>query len=231
MYYCFKQRYTMSVILSLSEVTKDYGSKKSPIRALGPVDIEIQDGSFNVIVGKSGSGKSTMLNLMSGLDTATSGHIKSFNGDITKAKSKDLANYRSQNGVIFQFYNLLPNLNTIENILMGNLASGKKADTKEALSLLEKFGLLHREKANVKTLSGGEKQRVAICRALVNNPKILFCDEPTGALDTANEEAVKEILIELNKEGLTIVMVTHNEDFVNLGSQVIKVKDGLAQIN
>jgi putative ABC transport system ATP-binding protein len=221
----------MQTMLSLSEVTKDYGSKKNPIRALGPVTLEIEAGSFNIIIGKSGSGKSTLLNLMSGLDTPTTGFIKSFDGDITKAKSNKLARYRSNNGVIFQFYNLLANLNTLENILMGNMASGQKPNKEKAHELLERFNLTHRTNANVQTLSGGEKQRVAICRALVNDPKILFCDEPTGALDTANEEAVKNILVELNKEGLTIVMVTHNEEFLSLGSKVIKVKDGLAEIN
>jgi putative ABC transport system ATP-binding protein len=217
-------------LISATNLSKLYGTKKDPIRALGPVNLNIAQGSFTVILGRSGSGKSTLLNLMAGLDKLSEGVLQVGNDDLTRINSTKLARYRSKIGIIFQFYNLLPNLNTVENVMMGNWAGGKKGNKQEAIDLLVKFGLEHRINSNVKTLSGGEKQRVAIARALVGNPEILFCDEPTGALDTVNEEQVKHILDDLNKkDGLTIVMVTHNPDFAQLADTVIKMKDGIVE--
>ena len=214
-------------LISATNLTKVYGTRKDPIKALGPVTLSINQGSFTVILGRSGSGKSTLLNLMAGLDKLSDGVLSVGDDDLTRINSNKLAKYRSKIGIIFQFYNLLPNLNTIENVMMGNWAGGKKGNKQEAIDLLSKFGLEHRINSNVKTLSGGEKQRVAICRALIGKPEILFCDEPTGALDTTNEDQVKEILNDLNKkDGLTIVMVTHNPDFAVLADTVIKMKDG-----
>jgi putative ABC transport system ATP-binding protein len=216
----------MSSLISLQGVTKVYGTPKHPIKALGPVDLEIEEGSFTVILGRSGSGKSTLLNLIAGLDKATKGTVKALGQDLSKARSGKLARYRSETGIIFQFYNLLPNLNTLENILMGQWAAGKRADKEYAYELMKKFGIEHRAKANVKTLSGGEKQRVAICRALISKPKILFCDEPTGALDSQNEQQVKEILDQLHEEGLTIVLVTHAQEFSDIADCVLNMQDG-----
>lgn len=219
----------MPAFISVKEVSKFYGTRKNPIKALGPIDLEIHKGDFAVILGRSGSGKSTLLNLMAGLDKVTSGELVVGVDDLSKIKPQSMAKYRSKIGVIFQFYNLLPNLNTIENVMMGGWAGGKKVDTKKAENLLKKFGLEHRLNADVKTLSGGEKQRVAICRSLIGDPEILFCDEPTGALDTTNEDQVRAILADLNKEGLTIVMVTHNPDFASIATKVVRMKDGLIQ--
>lgn len=217
-------------LIAGANLTKTYGSKKNPIKALGPVSFEIQDGSFTVILGRSGSGKSTLLNLMAGLDKLTDGNLRVGEDDLTKINSIKLAKYRSKIGIIFQFYNLLPNLDTLENVMMGSWAGGKTGNKQEAVDLLTRFGLEHRIHSNVKTLSGGEKQRVAICRALVGGPEILFCDEPTGALDSVNEDQVKDILNDLNKkDGLTIVMVTHNPEFAELADTVIKMKDGAIQ--
>lgn len=216
-------------LIQCRELTKFYGTKKQPIKALGPVDFTINNGSYTVILGKSGSGKSTLLNLLAGLDKPTSGSILIENKDISKLSQKRLARYRSEIGIIFQFYNLLPNLNTIENVLMGGWAGGSKPQYKKAQELLDNLGIGHREKANITTLSGGEKQRVAIARSLISDPQILFCDEPTGALDTKNEAQVKEILDFLNQQGITIIMVTHNEEFVNDADQVIFLQDGLIQ--
>jgi putative ABC transport system ATP-binding protein len=137
-----------------------------------------------------------------------------------------LAKYRSAVGIIFQFYNLLPNLNTIENILMDEWVGGGWPTEAEAIELSEKFNLKPGQKANARTLSGGEKQRVAICRALLGKPKILFCDEPTGALDSQNEEQVKQILVDLNKAGMTVVMVTHNQLFAEIAIQIVSMQDG-----
>lgn len=213
-------------LIAARGLVKDYGTKKNPTRALGPVDIDIPQGSYTVILGKSGSGKSTLLNLIAGLDKPSAGQIIVNEKDIAKLSQKRLARYRSEIGIIFQFYNLLPNLSTIENVMMGGWAGGSNPKNEKAKELLTNLGLEHRVKANIKTLSGGEKQRVAIARALINDPHILFCDEPTGALDSKNEMQVKEILDFLNEQGITIVMVTHNEEFVKKADQVIFLQDG-----
>lgn len=217
----------MSAIISAKNLTKSYGKGADIFRALGPVDLEIEEGSFTVIVGKSGSGKSTLLNLMAGLDAVSGGSLNVQGNDLEKTSSKQLALFRKQIGIIFQFYNLLPNLNTLENVMISSMLKDGKGSKKEAIELLERFNLGHRISTNIKVLSGGEKQRVAICRALVSEPKILFCDEPTGALDTANEILVRDILVDLHKKGMTIVMVTHNTDFAHLADTVIEMKDGI----
>jgi putative ABC transport system ATP-binding protein len=217
----------MSTQISIQKVSKFYGTKQNPIKAVGPVDLEIEKGSYTLILGRSGSGKSTLLNLMSGLDKPSEGRLVVGQDELNKYNGKELAKYRSSIGIIFQFYNLLPNLNTLENVMMGGWAGGNDITKEEALSLLEKLGLSHRTKADVKTLSGGEKQRVAIARALTGNPEILFCDEPTGALDSASEIEVQKVLQDLNKnEGKTIVMVSHNPDFQNFADKIVYMKDG-----
>jgi putative ABC transport system ATP-binding protein len=213
-------------ILAAVQMTKVYGTRNNPIPVLTPINLEIPKGSFTVILGRSGSGKSTLLNLLAGLDTPTKGHIE-FEGRQLSRKSNDLAKYRSSLGIIFQFYNLLPNLNTIENVLMGGWAGNTHPSPTQARNLLKQLGLEHRTNADVKTLSGGEKQRVAIARALIGNPQILFCDEPTGALDTKSELEVQHILQELHtKEGKTIVLVTHNPEFQKIATQTVQMKDG-----
>jgi putative ABC transport system ATP-binding protein len=219
----------MAILVTATNLKKSYGKGKNAVHALGPIDFTIVEGSFTVILGKSGSGKSTLLNLLSGLDKASEGTLVVAGDSLTTMNSSNLAKYRKKIGLIFQFYNLLPNLSTLENIMISSWLKGVPASKSDAVSLLKQFGLEHRINSNIKTLSGGEKQRVAICRSLINKPEILFCDEPTGALDTANEQIVKDILIKLNKEGMTIVMVTHNEEFVTLADKVITMKDGLIQ--
>jgi putative ABC transport system ATP-binding protein len=212
--------------IQITKVSKFYGTKKDLVKAVGPVSLDIEKGSLTVILGRSGSGKSTLLNLMAGLDKVSEGTLKVGSDEISQISSGNLAKYRSKIGIIFQFYNLLPNLNTLENVMMGGWAGGKKIEEQKAIDLLKQFGLEHRIRADVKTLSGGEKQRVAIARSLVGDPEILFCDEPTGALDTASENQVRDILVDLNKKGLTIVMVTHNPDFAQIADKVVNMKDG-----
>jgi ABC-type lipoprotein export system ATPase subunit len=214
-------------LIVANNITKNYGSKANPILAVGPVSLEILKGEFVVVLGRSGSGKSTLLNLLAGLDKISSGQLTVGDDNLAQSSSNNLAKYRAKIGVIFQSYNLLPNLNTIENVMMGSMVSNKGIDIMHARDLLKKFGLEHRENANIKTLSGGEKQRVAICRSLIGSPEILFCDEPTGALDTQNENQVKDIIKDLHNNGLTIFMVTHNTEFASVADRTIQMKDGV----
>lgn len=215
------------MLIQLKNVTKTFGTKKNPTTALKDIDLDIEQGSFSLILGRSGSGKSTLLSLLAGLDKVTSGQIIINGQDLSTAKSGKLAQYRSSIGIIFQAYNLLPNLNVVENIQMGCWASGKTPDDNYVNELLTQFGLTHRQNANIKTLSGGEKQRVAIARSLIGRPSILFCDEPTGALDRQNEAQVTEILQKLHQSGLTIIMVTHNPEFKSIATDLITIEDGI----
>lgn len=214
-------------IIEAKNITRTFGSGQSKTHALGPVSFEIKSGEFVIILGRSGSGKSTLLNLLCGLDTASSGSLFVQGKNLSQLKQKQLASYRSEIGIIFQSYNLLPNLNTVENVLLGAWAGGKKATKEDAEGLLKKVNLEHRIQSNVKNLSGGEKQRVSIARSLIGQPDIVFCDEPTGALDSHNEEVVVDILKQLNQEGKTIVMVTHNQDFIQLADRVLYLEDGV----
>jgi putative ABC transport system ATP-binding protein len=216
----------MAILITAKNLTKYYGKGKSKVHAVGPIDFTIVEGSFTIILGKSGSGKSTLLNLLSGLDKVSDGTLTVAGQALNTLNSSRLAKYRRKIGLIFQFYNLMPNLSTLENVMISGWLKGVSIHKKDVVDLLTQFGLEHRIHSNIKTLSGGEKQRVAICRSLITKPEILFCDEPTGALDTANEQIVKDILVKLNKQGMTIVMVTHNEEFIPLADKVITMKDG-----
>jgi putative ABC transport system ATP-binding protein len=225
----FIYNYFMSVsqnVIELKNVIRRFGTQSNPIYTFGPIDLEIPKGSFTLILGRSGSGKSTLLNLISGLDKITSGSLKAHDKELSKVGANHLAKYRSSNGIIFQSYHLLPNLNTYENVMVGGLAGGKNIDKKDIESALERVGMSHRKNTNVKTLSGGEKQRVAIARVLATNPEILFCDEPTGALDSQNELEVMNLLKDLHNQGQTIVVVSHNADFEKLATKIIKMQDG-----
>jgi putative ABC transport system ATP-binding protein len=216
----------MSTIISAHQLTKTYGKGKDAFCALGPLDFTIEKGSFTVIIGKSGSGKSTLLNLLAGLDSITSGRLNIQNTALEKTSSKKLSQYRKKIGIIFQFYNLLPNLTAYENIAISAQVRGIHTSKPDIETLLDQFGLSHRAKSPIPVLSGGEKQRVAICRALIAKPEILFCDEPTGALDSTNEGMVRDILQDLHKKGMTIIMVTHNDEFTKLADTVFEMHDG-----
>ena len=206
---------------------KTYGTGEGAVNALCNVDLRIEDGEFVAIVGKSGSGKSTLLNLLGGLDSETSGRVLYNDVDITKLGEPALADFRLRKiGFVFQFYDLLPELTAEENIMLpAQLAKNKSADIS---ALVERLGLTDRMKHYPSQLSGGQQQRTAIARALINNPDVLLCDEPTGNLDQKTGDDVMELLLQLNKtEKRTIVIVTHNPEIAARCERTIEISDGV----
>lgn len=206
---------------------KTYGTGEGAVNALCNVDLTIEDGEFVAIVGKSGSGKSTLLNLLGGLDSVTSGRVLYNDADITKLGEPALADFRLRKiGFVFQFYDLLPELTAEENIMLPvQLAKNKSADIS---ALVERLGLTDRMKHYPSQLSGGQQQRAAIARALINNPDVLLCDEPTGNLDQKTGDEVMELLLQLNKtEKRTIVIVTHNPEIAARCERTIEISDGV----
>lgn len=206
---------------------KTYGTGEGTVNALCNVNLTIEDGEFVAIVGKSGSGKSTLLNLLGGLDSVTSGRVLYNDVDITKLGEPALADFRLRKiGFVFQFYDLLPELTAEENIMLpAQLAKNKSADIS---ALVERLGLTDRMKHYPSQLSGGQQQRAAIARALINNPDVLLCDEPTGNLDQKTGGDVMELLLKLNKtEKRTIVIVTHNPEISARCERTIEILDGV----
>lgn len=216
----FDERYMGT--LTVSHVSKFYG-ENNDIKALNDVSLQLFMGEFVVILGASGSGKSTLLNLIGGMDTVSEGSINIAGVDITGLSEKMFASYRREVvGFIFQFYNLMPNLTALENVEISELPGGMKA-----IDALKAVGLENRKNNFPSELSGGEQQRVSIARALVKNPKILLCDEPTGAMDSKTSKKVLELLKDINKnKDKIIVMVTHNSAIAEVADRVIKISDG-----
>ncbi|QVK16798.1 ABC transporter ATP-binding protein [Mycoplasmatota bacterium] len=212
-------------MIKVKNVKKVYQTGVVETHALRDVSLEIQDGEFVVILGPSGSGKSTLLNVISGLDSVTSGEIEVDGEMITDMKDKTLTNFRRRKlGFIFQSYNLLSNLNVYENIEVGRNLSENPLSIDE---LLEKIGMTDQIDKYPYQLSGGQQQRVSIARALAKNPSILFCDEPTGALDEETGKQVLDVLQQLNKDlKTTIVIVTHNIAIKEIADKVIHMKSG-----
>ena len=205
---------------------KTYGTGEGAVNAICNVDLTIEDGELVAIVGKSGSGKSTLLNLLGGLDSETSGRVLYNDVDITKLGEPALADFRLRKiGFVFQFYDLLPELTAEENIMLpAQLAKNNPADIS---ALVERLGLTDRMKHYPSQLSGGQQQRAAIARALINNPDVLLCDEPTGNLDQKTGDDVMELLLQLNKtEKRTIVIVTHNPEIAARCERTIEISDG-----
>lgn len=221
--------------LCANDVCKEYKIGKTAIHVLRGINLEVREGEILIILGASGAGKSTLLHLLGILDTPTSGHI-SFRGEnLSIIGQKALAEKRNRIfGFVFQFYHLLPDFNALENVLMPRLigrrffkTESKKESTEKAVQLLNRVGLGHRINHRPVELSGGEKQRVAIVRALMNNPEILLCDEPTGNLDTRSGREIQELIWELNeKTKQTVVIVTHDERFAKAAGHVVRMADG-----
>jgi putative ABC transport system ATP-binding protein len=218
-----------NILIKAENLSKVYGSGESKVIAVNDVDFSINEGEFISLLGTSGSGKSTLLHMLGAMDKPTSGKIYFKDKAINKIKEKELYKFRlNKIGFIFQTFNLIPSLTVLENVMLPmtlNKVSKKRAKEK-ALELIELVDLSSRINHIPAKLSGGQKQRVAIARSLANNPEIIFADEPTGNLDSKNGEKVMEILIELNKKGHTILMVTHNEDLAKRTTRIIEMKDG-----
>ena len=212
-------------MISIKNVIKKYRSGSEEIAALGGISAEIRTGEFTVILGPSGSGKSTMLNMLGGMDRPTSGQIFINGEDISGLSEKKLTDYRRKNvGFVFQFYNLVENLTAYENV---GIAAELNGNTGKAANALKEVGLEKRMKSFPNQLSGGEMQRVAIARAVAKSPKLLLCDEPTGALDVATGEMIFELLKKYSQNNETaVVVVTHNPDIAKIADHVIRLRDG-----
>lgn len=211
--------------VKLEAVTKIYHMGEVDIHAVDGIDFEIQKGEFVVIVGPSGAGKTTVLNILGGMDSASSGRVCVDGQDIAKYNQKKLTKYRREDiGFVFQFYNLVPNLTALENV---ELAMQICKNPLNAQTVLRDVGLEKRMKNFPAQLSGGEQQRVSIARALAKNPKLLLCDEPTGALDYQTGKAILKLLQDMCRErGMTVVVITHNSAIAPMADRVIKIKNG-----
>ena len=208
----------------VSDLVKEYGASDNKVMANDRLSFEIEEGEFVVILGPSGAGKSTLLNILGGMDSATSGSVNIFCKEIVGLDEKDLTEYRRQDiGFVFQFYNLIPNLSVLENVELANQIVKK---SKDALEILKLVGLENRVNNFPSQISGGEQQRVAIARAIAKNPKILLCDEPTGALDYKTGKNILKILKEYCKnEKKTVIVITHNSSIAQTADKVIEIYD------
>ncbi|PIP50822.1 lipoprotein-releasing system ATP-binding protein LolD [Candidatus Berkelbacteria bacterium CG23_combo_of_CG06-09_8_20_14_all_41_73] len=222
-------------LIKLENVWKVYQFGKIELAVLKDVSLEVAPGAFVVILGPSGSGKSTMLHMVGCLDLPTRGKIFLDNRDISQMSEDELAKNRGQKiGFIFQQFNLLPNLSALENVMMPMIFQGKSEEERQerAKFLLNSLGLGERIFHRPTELSGGEQQRIAIARALSNNPEIIVADEPTGNLDSTTGKKIMEILVNLHQnEGKTIVVVTHDPTIANYSDQVVNIKDGQIAAN
>ncbi len=216
-------------LIELTEVTKRYRVGDQEIRALDGINLSIGRGEFAAIIGPSGSGKSTLMHLLGCLDTPTTGHVVIDGVDVSHASDGKLAEMRNKKiGFVFQSFNLLGKFNVLENVELPMIYSGasKKERRRRALAAVERVGLANRAKNTPLQLSGGQMQRVAIARALVNDPKIVFADEPTGNLDSTTGANILELFRELSQQGRTIVLVTHDSDIAANAPRRIELKDG-----
>ncbi len=219
----------MSAIVEAMDLKKTYMLGKVPVEALRGVNLKVEKGDFLAILGPSGSGKSTMLNLIGALDKPTAGVLKVDGVDISKLNDNQLADLRRRVGFVFQFFNLIPRLTAKDNVeLSMSIADVKRTEgRKKAEQLLETVGLKDRMKHKPAELSGGQQQRVAIARALANTPRFLLLDEPTGNIDSKTASEIMSIIKKLNENGVTIIMVTHDQSLARQAKRIVQMFDGL----
>lgn len=219
----------MNSFIELKNVKKTYIIGEQKFNALDGIDLCINQGEFVVILGPSGAGKSTLLNLLGGMDKASSGSIMIGENDIAKYNDKELTRYRANEvGFIFQFYNIMPTLTVEENV---NLIKDVTNTSKDSKEILKSVGLLKHVDKFPQELSGGEQQRVSIARAIMKNPKVLLCDEPTGALDSKTGVEVLKLLRKQSDSDTTVIVVTHNALIADIADRVIRVKNGKVESN
>ncbi len=220
-----KEKKDGEVLIEFKDVCKKYSQGEHEFYALKNASLTINEGEMVVILGPSGAGKSTLLNLLGGMDSASSGHIWFGGEDLTTYSDNRLTAYRAGNvGVVFQFYNLIPTLTAYENVALMRDIKDDTTDPKEALAAVGLADHMHQFPSQ---MSGGEQQRTSIARAIAKNPKLLLCDEPTGALDTGTGKEVLKLLQRMSRDkGRTVVMVTHNSFFADIADTVIRVKNG-----
>ncbi len=219
----------MTTLIQLENVHKIYQLDQVEVPAINGISLKINKGDFVALIGPSGSGKSTAMNMVGCLDTATKGDIFLGEHNIEHLAESDLAQIRGKKiGFIFQTFNLISSLTALENVILPMTFQNISRSTriKRAKELLEKVGLSNRLNHLPSQLSGGQRQRVAIARALINDPEIILADEPTGNLDTKTGDEIMKLLKDLNKQGKTIILVTHNPDLTKLANKVVKLKDG-----
>ena len=219
----------MKSFIELKNVKKTYIVGEQKFNALDGIDLKINQGEFVVVLGPSGAGKSTLLNLLGGMDKVTSGSIIIGENDIAKYNDKQLTRYRANDvGFIFQFYNIMPTLTVDENV---NLIKDVTNTTKDSKEVLKSVGLLKHADKFPGELSGGEQQRVSIARAIMKNPKVLLCDEPTGALDSKTGIEILKLLRKQSDEDTTVIIVTHNSLIAEIADRVIQIKNGKVESN
>lgn len=217
------------VLIKLKNVKKTYFIGEKEFNALDGVSLEINQGEFVVVLGPSGAGKSTLLNLLGGMDKVTSGSILIGEDDIAKFNNDELTRYRANDvGFIFQFYNIMPTLTVEENV---NLIKDVTNTTKNSKDVLKSVGLLRHADKFPSELSGGEQQRVSIARAIMKNPKVLLCDEPTGALDSTTGAQILKLLRNQADNDTTVIIVTHNAMIADVADRVIRIKNGKVESN
>lgn len=216
--------------ITASSVTKTYGKRNNIFTALDSIDVSINKGESIAIIGKSGSGKSTLLHILACLDRPSTGSIQFENIETSKLKSKQLDKLRNQKfGFVFQQFFMNPNDNVLDNVALPLKVAGirKKQRRERALEMLKEVELSDKAKSRARDLSGGQKQRVCIARALINNPEVIFADEPTGNLDTKTGQQIEKLLFDLNHEkNITLIVVTHDEDLANKCNRKIYLQDG-----